>query len=191
LDLSKDGVIDWRDQDEIGYSAFPDAAYALALSATYKGFSVSALLQGASRFDMYNEIHPFVNFSKPWDFHEKYRWQPDPNDKTVNINPDAQLPALLGDGVGRNPNNEKTSDFWVQSATYLRLKQVSLSYSLPGNLLNNIGIKDIQLSVSGTNLITFSGMGIYKNSIDPEAIGSNGRFYPPVKMISLGLKLTI
>ncbi len=191
LDISGDGVLDWRDQDEIGYSAFPDATYALALSATYKGFSISALLQGASKFDMYNEIHPFVNFSKPWDFHEKYRWQPDPNDKTVNINPDAQLPALLGDGVGRNPNNEKTSDFWVQSATYLRLKQISLSYSLPGNVLNSIGIKDIQLSISGTNLITFSGMGIYKNSIDPEAIGNNGRFYPPVKMISLGLRVTI
>jgi TonB-linked SusC/RagA family outer membrane protein len=191
IDLNDDEVIDWRDQDEIGYSGFPDATYALDLTATYKGFTLAALFQGAALFDMYNEIHPFVNYSSPWDFHWDYRWQPDPNDKTVNINPDAQLPAMLGDGVGRNPNNEKYSDFWVQNASYFRLKHISLSYSLPKNWLNSIGIKDIQLNISGTNLITFSGMGIFKNSIDPEAVSSSGRFYPPVKTVSLGLKMTI
>jgi len=190
-DLNDDGVIDWRDQDEIGYSGFPDISYGLQLMADYKGLRLSALLQGASMFDMYNEIHPFVNFSKPWDFHQKYRWQPDPNNPDVNINPDAQLPALLGDGVGRNPNNELTSDFWVQSATYLRLKEISLSYSLPGNWMRSAGIQNLQVILSGTNLITISGMGIFKNSIDPEAVSNSGRFYPPVKTISIGLKLTI
>jgi TonB-linked SusC/RagA family outer membrane protein len=191
LDLNNDGVIDWRDQDEIGFSSFPDASFALNIAASYKGFSLTALFQGATLFDMQNMIHPLVNFSTPWDFHWKYRWQPDPNNKTENINPDARLPAMLGDGVGRNPNNELISDFWVQNATYVRLKQISLSYSLPSNLLNNIGIKGIQLNLTGTNLFTISGMGIYKKSIDPEAVSSPGRFYPPVKTISVGLKLTI
>jgi TonB-linked SusC/RagA family outer membrane protein len=191
IDLNGDGVLNWRDQDVIGYSNFPDISYGLKLSSTYKGLGLSALLQGASMFDMYNQIHPFVNFSKPWDFHMKYRWQPDPDDKTININPDAKLPALLGDGVGRNPNNEKTSDFWVQDATYIRLKQLTLTYSLPGKWMNDLGFQNVQLNISGTNLFTISRMGIYKNSIDPEAVGNVGRLYPPVKTLSIGLRVTI
>lgn len=191
IDLNGDGIIDWRDQDEIGYGAFPDIIFAMNLTAGYKGFRLSALLQGASMFDMHNQIHPFNNFSKPWDFHAKYRWQPDPNDKTVNINPNAKLPALLGDGVGRSPNNERTSDFWVADATYIRLKELTLSYTLPGNWINAVGFQNIQLSVSGTNLLTISNMGIFKNSIDPEAVSNEGRLYPPVKTLSMGLKLEI
>jgi len=190
-DLNGDNVIDWRDQDEIGYSSFPDATFALNLAATYKGFSFSALFQGATLYDFHNQIHPFVNFSKPYEFHYKYRWQPDPADPTRNINPDAQLPAILGDGVGRNPNNELTSTHWMANATYFRLKNVSLSYALPADLMQRIGVQSIRFSVIGTNLITLSGLGIFKGSIDPETISGADRFYPPVKTIALGLNITI
>ena len=191
IDLNDDGVLDWRDQEEIGFSSFPDATFILDLSANYKGFGISALFQGSTLFDQYNTFHPFVNFATPYEFHYKYRWQPDPANPSTNINPDAKLPAMLGDGSGRNPNNEKPSDFWVQNSTYVRLRNLSLTYSLPGSLLKNIGVQNIQLSITGTNLLTFSTLGIYKNTIDPEATSGSGRFYPPVKTISFGLNVTI
>src|SRR5690606_30493464 len=50
-DLNDDKIIDWRDQDEIGYSTFPDLTYGLNLEVGYKGFSVTALFQGASMFN--------------------------------------------------------------------------------------------------------------------------------------------
>jgi len=191
-DLNNDGVINWRDQDEIGYSKFPDATYSLNLSLRYRGLNVTALFQGASLFNHYNQIFPLVNFSTPWDFHWKYRWQPDLNNKDVNINPDAKLPAILGDGVGRSPHNEKFSDFWVQDATYLRLKNLNISYSIPKNWIQVTGIQDIRVILAGSNLFTISALGIYKNSIDPEAVGGGAsRLYPPIKTISLGLNIVI
>ncbi|MEM7371714.1 MAG: TonB-dependent receptor [Bacteroidota bacterium] len=191
-DLNSDGVIDWRDQDEIGFNNFPDAVYSLNLSVNFKGLSLTTLFQGASLFNHNNQIFPMVNFSKPWDFHYQYRWQPDPNNKGVNINPDAQLPAILGDGVGRSPHNEKFSDFWINDATYLRLRNLNLSYTLPKAWVQAVGFQDIRLTFASSNLLTFSGMGIYKNSIDPEAInGGTSRLYPPVKTIAFGLNLSL
>ncbi len=192
IDLNGDGVINFRDQDEIGYGSFPDAVFALNFGISYKGLSLSALFQGASQFNHVNQIHPMVNFGKPWQFHYNHRWQPDPNNRDENINPEARLPAILGDGVGRSPHNEKVSDFWVADGTYMRLKNLNLSYSLPTNLTEKTGFQDIRISFSASNLLTFSNMGIFKNSIDPEAIGGGAsRFYPPVKTFGFGLNLIL
>ncbi len=199
-DLNGDGIINFRDQDEIGFGvdrlldrgAYPDIVFAFNFSIGYKGLGISALFQGASRFDHFNRIHPFSNFAPPWDFHEKYRWQPDPNNPGNNINPDARLPALLGDGVGRTPNNELDSDFWIQDGTYLRLKNLNISYSLPGRWLEGIGIQGVQVYLAGSNLLTVSKLGIYKNSIDPEGVaGGRSFFYPPVKTLAFGINVTL
>ncbi|MDA1122060.1 MAG: TonB-dependent receptor [Bacteroidetes bacterium] len=190
-DLNGDGEINFRDQDVIGFGSYPDIVFSFNMAVNYKGIGLSALFQGASRFDHYNQIHPFSNFSNPWDFHEKYRWTPNPDSPGQNINSNAKLPALLGDGVGRSPNSDITSDFWVQDATYIRLKNLNISYSLPGSLLEGLGIEALQVNLAGSNLFTASNLGMFKKSIDPEAIGGNGLFYPPVKVIALGINLTL
>ncbi len=190
-DRNKDGEISWHDQDVIGFSGFPDVVFSMNLAVNYKGLGLSALFQGASRFDHHNRIHPFSNFSSPWDFHEKYRWTPSPDNAGVNINSNAKLPALLGDGVGRSPNNEFDSDHWVRDATYIRLKNLNISYSLPSSLIDGLGIQALQVNLAGSNLFTASKLGMFKNSIDPEAIGSAGRFYPPVKVVALGINITL
>jgi TonB-linked SusC/RagA family outer membrane protein len=193
IDLNGDDVIDWRDQDKIGYGTFPDLTYGLNLQMEYKGFSVSALFQGASMFNsMISDVlrGPFKNNSNPYEYHYKYRWQPDPDNPGVNINPNAKLPAVLGDGSGTNPNNNKASDFWLQDATYLRLKNLNISYTIPNKISKAAGIQNIRVYVAGSNLFTLSKLGIYKNSVDPEATGYQ-KFYPPVKTVSCGLNITL
>ncbi|HKK61539.1 MAG TPA: SusC/RagA family TonB-linked outer membrane protein, partial [Bacteroidales bacterium] len=193
IDLNDDGIIDWRDQDEIGYGTFPDLTYSFNLQAEYKNFAVSALFQGASMFNtMINDVlrGPFQNNSNPYEFHYKYRWQPDPENPDVNINPDAELPAILADGSGTNPNNNKVSDFWLKDATYLRLKDLSVSYSIPSRLTQKVGIKKMNVSVAGSNLFTISRLGKYKDSVDPENTGGQ-KFYPPMKTVSFGINLTL
>lgn len=190
-DLNGDGIINWRDQDELGYSTFPDLTYSLNFQVNYKKLSLTALFQGASMVNTYATYFPFVNFSKPYEFHYKYRWQPDPNEPNVNINPDAKLPAILGDGVGRNPNNEKVSDFWLQDVTYLRLKELNISYSLPQKWMQTIGIQDLRVFLAASNLLTISKLGIYKTSVDPEATSGAHRVYPPIKTIAFGINVTM
>ncbi|GAI11154.1 unnamed protein product, partial [marine sediment metagenome] len=178
-------------QDEIGYSTFPDLTYSLNLQVNYKKLSLTALFQGASMVNTYSQFHALSNFSKPYEFHYKYRWQPAPDNPDVNINPDAKLPAMLGDGLGRTINNEKNSDFWRQNTTYLRLKNLNISYSLPQKWMQTIGIQDLRVFLAGSNLLTLSKLGIYKTSIDPEATSGAHRVYPPIKTISIGINVTM
>ncbi|MEX1239830.1 MAG: TonB-dependent receptor, partial [Cyclobacteriaceae bacterium] len=193
IDLNSDGLIDWRDQDEIGYGEFPDVSYGVNLQVQYKGFSLTALFQGASMFNsMISDAlrGPLQNLGNPFQFQYKYRWQPDPNNPDVNINSLARLPAVLGDGVGTNTNNNKASDFWLQDATYLRLKNVNLTYAVPSALTDRIGMKAVNVYIAGSNLLTWSKLGIYKSSVDPEMTGYE-KFYPPVKTVALGLYITL
>ncbi len=191
VDLNDDKVIDWRDQDVIGYGTFPDLTCGLNIMLQYKGFGLTALFQGASMFNsmIADAIRgPLTNQGNAFEFQYKYRWQPDPNNPGVNINPDAKLPAIYPEGT--NTNNNKASDFWLQDATYLRLKNLNISYSLPKSLTTKAGFQEISLYVAGMNLFTVSKLGIYKKSVDPEATDYQ-KFYPPVKTVSFGLNFTL
>jgi TonB-linked SusC/RagA family outer membrane protein len=193
IDLNDDKIIDWRDQDQIGYGTFPDLTYGLNLQLDYKGFSVSALFQGASLFN--NNITdilrgPLSNDANAYDFHYKYRWQPDPSNPDININPNAKIPAILGDLTGTNPNNNKTSDFWLKDGTYLRLRSLNIGYDFSDEVTKALGINAFQVSLSGTNLFTWSKLGIYKDAIDPEQTTSQ-KFYPPNKSISFGINVKL
>ncbi|MBK8516129.1 MAG: TonB-dependent receptor [Saprospiraceae bacterium] len=193
LDLNGDDIIDFRDQDEIGYGDFPDMTYGFNMQLDYKGFSLSALFQGASLFN--NNINailrgPLQNDGNAYEYHYKYRWQPNPENPKVNINPDARLPAILGDLTGTNPNNNRTSDFWLQDGTFMRLRNLNIGYNLPKDALKRLGIKSSSLSLSGTNLFTWSKLGIYKDDLDPEQTTAQ-KFYPLNKTISIGIHVTL
>lgn len=192
IDLNEDNIIDWRDQDKIGYGTFPDLTYGLNLQMSYKRFNISALFQGASLFN--NNVSdimrgPLQNNSNIYEYHYKYRWQPDPENPNVNINPNAKLPAILGDGSGTNTNNNKNSDFWLKDGTYLRLRNLNVGYDFSEEINKALGTSSFRISLSGTNLFTLSRLGIYKNAIDPEQT-SYQKFYPPSKTFSVGLNLT-
>ncbi len=192
VDLNNDGLLDWRDQDIIGKGTFPEIVYSLVMGATYKGFSLEMLWQGSTGFNFYVSgaaASMFSNESIPYDYHYTYRWQPNPANPTSNINPNAQLPAA---SLGLNPNNIKRSDFWMKDATFIRLRNVNLSYSFSANWIKKIGFKNLQVFSSATNLITFSKLGIYKNTFDPDAnLSGEGRNYPIHKNVALGIRFTL
>ncbi len=192
-DLNGDKIIDWRDQDVIGAASFPDLTYVMNLQVSYKGLSLTALFQGASLYNyMIGDVlrSPFQNLSPPFDFHYKYRWQPDPANPGQNINPDAKLPAILGDGVGSNTNNNRASDFWLKDGTYLRLRNLNINYTLPSHWVKKIGMQEMNVYVAGSNLLTWDRLGIYSNTLDPEATDTQ-KFYPPVKTIAIGLNFKL
>jgi len=124
--------------------------------------------------------------------HYKYRAivNKDNNGNEYITNPDNfKLPPVTQDGLTQN--NAKSSDFLSYDARFLRLKNLNISYSLPQKIISKTGIKFCDFYMSGTNLFTFSNLGIWRKSFDPEIITQNNRDYPPVKTITFGLKLTI
>lgn len=193
VDLDGDGVITFRDQDVIAFGQrVPEMVFGMNIGMSYKNFRLSALLQGASRFSVNVSGAArtmFSNQSIPLTYHYDLRWQPDPNNTGVNINPNASLPAAT-----QSPsfNNNRNSDFWVKDVTYYRLKNLNLSYSFPAGLLGNSGIKQAEVYVAGENLLLMTTLGIYDKSFDPEfQPGSPTNRLPITKSVAFGLRISL
>ena len=200
IDRDGDGIITFRDQEEIGFaisnenevSGIPELVYGMNIALGYKNFRLSGLLQGASRFSINingSARTMFSNQSIPLTYHYDYRWQPDPNNPGVNINPDASLPAAT-----QSPsfNNSRNSDFWVRDVTYFRVKNLNLSYSFPQTLLDGIGFENAEIYVAGENLVLLTNLGFYKNSFDPEyEPGSPTSRLPITRSIAVGARITL
>lgn len=193
IDRDGDGVLTFRDQDEIAYAqGIPEMVFGMNVGLDYKNFSLSGLIQGASMFSINisgSARTMFSNQSIPLTYQYDLRWQPDLNDPTVNVNPNASLPAAT-----QSPsfNNSRNSDFWVKDVTYFRLKNLNLSYSIPGSITSKLNMDMAQIYIAGENLILLTNLGIYKNSFDPEfQPGSPTRRLPITRSLSAGVRITL
>ncbi|SHJ83811.1 TonB-linked outer membrane protein, SusC/RagA family [Arenibacter nanhaiticus] len=172
LDTNEDGVVDWKDKVEIGQGARPHWMTGFDLNLQYKNFELSALFQGAFAYNTNVTLGAGTTTS----FYN--RWTEE------NNNSNAIVPRI--GSTAANPSG--LNDFNYKSASYLRLKSVSLGYSLPEKLLNSINISDAQCYVAATNLLTFSRLNKY--DVDPEA-PNTGWYYPQQRTISLGVKFSL
>jgi len=171
-----DGVINDYDRTVIGD---PQSRYlfSLNLGADWKNFDFSVFFQGIGKRDIYADgygVRPF------YIGRTVYREQLDSWSET---NRNAKYPLLLIDGTGTNMNNIPSS-FWVKSGAYMRLKNVTLGYTLPKSVLNKIKINNLRLYISGQNLFTVSNA---YPGYDPES--SISGFYPVMRIYSFGVDL--
>ena len=191
-DLDQNDTINFRDQDVIGYASnMPEVTYGMGISVNYKNFKLSTTLQGASKFSIYINgpaATMFSNGSIPLAYHYDYAWQPHPDNPNININPNAILPAA---SLSANINNSRISDFWLRDVRYLRIKNINLSYNIPEKAFSKIGLKSTQIYLSSENLISWTNLGIYKNTFDPEFDpGTQAtRRYPITRSYTVGLRI--
>ena len=119
----------------------------------------------------------FWGYTSEWDVpteaHVGQFWTPD--------NPNAYFPRLRFGGGGNFQSQTK----YLQNAAYLRVKQITLGYTLPQEVLESIKLKHLRLYITGQNLFTITNM--FKN-FDPELVISEGT-YPISKSISFGAQL--
>ena len=184
VDINGDKKLDYRDQIKISMSDTPELMFGLNLSGSFAGFDFSMLWQGAGR--SMTRISPslYTNVTSTTPYESVYlnRWTSDTNN---NVN--AMLPRFASAG---SINNSKNSDFWFVDGTYVRLKNATLSYTLPFNLTKKVGFKKINIFIAGTNLLTFSHLD--KWDLDPEVPNSdNGWYYPQQRTISFGLSIVL
>ena len=191
-DLDQNDTINFRDQDLIGYASnMPEITYGMGINLKYKNLQFSTTFQGASKFSIYINgpaATMFSNGSIPLSYHYDYAWQPHPDNPAVNINPNASLPAA---SLSSNTNNSRISDFWLKDVRYLRIKNINLSYNVPERIFSKIGLKSTQIYVASENLITWTNLGIYKNTFDPEFDpGTQAtRRYPVTRSYTIGLRI--
>jgi TonB-linked SusC/RagA family outer membrane protein len=168
-----DGVINNKDEVIIG-STIPRFTYSFNINLNYKNFDLAMFWQGVGKADGYlgnNATMPFYLGGTIQEQNKDY-WTPD--------NPDAKFPRL----AFNEPNNEKNSSFWMKDASYLRLKNIQVGYSLPKSLIDKVSIQKLRIYVSGQNLLTFDR---FWDGYDVESPVGVGNHYPQVKLFTMGL----
>ena len=172
-DQNGDGVINDKDEAIIG-STIPRFNYSLNVNLSYKNFDLGMFWQGVGKADGYlgnNATMPFYLGGTIQEQNKDF-WTPD--------NLDAKFPRL----AFNEPNNEKNSSFWMKNASYLRLKNIQIGYSLPKSLIKKASIQRLRIYVSGQNLLTFDK---FWDGYDVESPVGVGNQYPQVKLFTMGL----
>lgn len=170
-------IYDPGDRKVIGNSE-PRYSYGLRADLFYQGFDLNIFLQGIGKRDLVLGGNQFWGFGNEWHVpfpHALDAWRED--------NRDAYFPRSTFENV---TGNRVTQTRYLQDASYLRLKNITLGYTLPKAWLAKVGVENLRLYISGQNLLTFDHLfDIY----DPETLGLD--VYPIQKSISFGLNITL
>ena len=181
--LTMMGVINSSDETAIGRGIIPELTYGLNLSASWKGFDLSALFQGAADYSI-NLVgrltDPFFNgggvstyFGDRWHHQDLF----DPDSPWVP----GKYPSTQLNG---SANNNVTSSFWLVNVRYLRLKTLNLGYTINKELVKRIGFSNLRVYVSAQNLLTITNAPF---DIDPES-QNTAAYYPQQKVVTIGLQ---
>ncbi len=163
-------------------SNIPRYTYTVRGDLGWKGIDFSFVIQGVGKCDGYLEgtaRHAFQDMAAyPQKVHlERYN-------VVTNPNPDALYPRLTYN-TGFNQNTFST--YWMENASYMRLKNVQIGYTLPEKWMKKARIDNLRVYLSGDNLLTVSD---FFYAYDPETPVSKGGYYPQVKTVVLGLNIT-
>lgn len=182
-DLDEDGSITTKDKRVIG-DPNPDFLLNFNTSISWKGFTLSAFFQGSFGGDLYSLTmatiaYDYANNGNVLKDVYYNHWTPDRTD--------AKYPNLISN------LNLKLSDRFVYDATYLRLKNVELSYAIPckGSFL-----KKAKVYVSGQNLVTFTSYPLWNPDVNAKGGGASltqgvdDSCYPIARTLTLGCRLT-
>lgn len=177
IDIGDNTLANPGDRKIIGNST-PRFAFGITTGLEYKGIDFEMFWQGIGKRDWF----PGSGSAAYWGFTNEWQtplttsldyWTPE--------NTNAFFPRL----GWANGGNRNTSTRYLQNASYCRLKNVTLGYTLPRNILDKIGVSRLRVYVTGENLLTFTSL---IKAFDPETL--NNMTYPINRKIAVGLNLT-
>ena len=175
-DAKPDGIIDANDRIAMGYPNYPAILYGFSPSVTYKNLGVSFLFQGAAQ----REIQ--LSEDAAWAFFNGKNAPVTSVDYWTPENQNAPNPRMT---TTPSLNNTQTSTFWQRDASYLRLRTMLVSYTIPATISKKAGMNLLKVYVSGQNLITWTPL----KNFDPEVSQGRGWYYPTQKSVTLGLNI--
>ncbi|MEI9810026.1 MAG: SusC/RagA family TonB-linked outer membrane protein [Bacteroidota bacterium] len=187
-DINKDGMINDGDRQWLCGGSIPEIVYGISGGVMFKGFELNFLFQGATNVNQQlsqNAGFAFFNggrVTSEW----LDRWTPDhPDGKYPRLSTNAtattnnyQIPGGPNYGNGGN-------SFWIEDASYLRLKNVELAYTFKPAILAKAGISQLRVFATGQNLVTFTKL----HNVDPENTNASGWYYPVQAVYNFGINL--
>jgi len=206
VDLNNDGKKSAEDRQILGHGE-PDFTGGLSNTFSYKGFALDFMFQFSVGNSVYNANRYRLESGFSFDnalAETTDRWRPtlynyDPvtkqrGDLYMQGNPSNRYPiAIMGKSIDEVP-----IDLWIEDASFIRLNDVTFSYSLPKSILSKVKINSFKIFVTGSNLFVLTSYTGY----DPEVNNSQGSAsflmpgldyfsYPRARTISAGINLTL
>lgn len=191
-DVNGDGIVDSQDQVALGYTNLPEIIYGFGATAQWKNWDFNVFFQGTGHSSFFlngtSIRNPFGagNMERSALNSDIYGnvWM---STNTEEQNANVKYPRLALEGKAGSQNNNQTSDWWLRDASFLRLKNLEIGYSLPKEILDKTFIKSLRFYLSGTNLLTFSAFKLW----DPEKGNGDGSGYPLNRVVSIGFNINL
>lgn len=178
-DLNADGIINDNDRTYLG-NPNPRLTYGFNLSASYKALDFAILLQGVSGVERFNDLKKIIDYDTR------------PFNHTV-----ATLNAWHGEGTSNtiprstftDNGSSRVSDIFIEDASYMRIKNVEIGYTLPALFgKNNAAFKNVRLYISAQNLLTVTNY----TGLDPESVDMIDKgTYPQSKAFLFGINIKL
>lgn len=177
VDTNKDGKINEDDRVILDESQ-PHLPFSINVAADYKGFDFSMFWQGVLEQNTMLDggLMDGPNWGNFTHSDHLGRWTAEKEKNGESIT----WPRLQ-----RGRGSYAVTDFALRDAAYIRLKNLQLGYTLPKNLLENIGLSKVRFYVSGDNLLTFSE----EDLVDPEFPAGRALYTPQTKIYTIGLNV--
>ena len=173
VDQNGDGLINEADRVPIG-NDMPAFTFGSNWTAAWKGFDASLFFQGAWDVDYW--VQGALVEGPFWENYTTVAW----NDRWTPDNPNGRMPKP----TLRTTHNHQASDYWVWDASYLKVKNAQIGYTLPESMVGSLNADRVRIYLSGQNLLTFT-----KDDnlvLDPEASSGRGNTYPQTRTVSIG-----
>ncbi len=180
-DVNEDGQIDERDKVPIGYSKVPEVVYSISPEISWKGFTLSAMFQGAANASVFFSSNAGFEFGgaagggQVSEIHQDY-WTED--------NRNASYPSLH---LNPQHSNKNLNSFHLKSGNYIRLRNLQISYALPPKICKKMNLSGVSFLLSGNNLKTWSHI----ENFDPETVEEDGEVYPQQSVYSFGVNINL
>jgi TonB-linked SusC/RagA family outer membrane protein len=169
-------LADHGDQSIIGNNT-PRYQYGLQINASWRGFDLNMFFQGIAKRDYWFSDYRFFGNQDEWDVIMKGNL-----DYYTDATPNARLPRPYINGAHGNRN---TSTLYLQDASYMRMKQASIGYTIPVRWTKKAAITKARIYFTGQNLFTLTKLN---KMFDPENLSLMN--YPITKSYSVGVNLT-
>jgi len=177
-DIDDSGSINADDRKFLG-SSIPKYTFGLTLNLDYKNFDLLVFSQGAAGNKIFQGLRRLDISNANYQTEALNRWT---GEGTSN-----SFPRLSNDDNNNNFTNP--SDFYLENGDYLRIKTIQLGYSLPRNVIDNVGLTRLRVYLTGENLFTFTKYTGFDPEIGGGIFGIDRGFYPQARTGLVGLNI--
>jgi len=184
IDNNEDGKIDNNDRVVMG-SAYPGFSYGLSMNASYKNFDLNIFMQGVQNNKLFNGTK-FMGLQASLSG-QNYNmlkdilgaWSPE------NIN--SNIPRVTQSD--QNNNFRTTSDWFIEDGSYMRVKNITLGYTMPDKLIARTGFSLLRVYVTANNLFTFTRYSGFDPEVGMDNYGIDNGRYPQSRSVFAGLNI--